>query len=422
MGKKSNRKKAAKSELESKYIGNNYDSSSLDALNNITQASNDDSTAYVSDTSDTVDASENENLTDEPFTYLQNLNSDNLMKFSQQSDIMHLMDQMVEPKMNVDCIPVAEEHDRGGYDFGIQVICGESSRAAFFSKESKRLYIKSHENVTIDCSFKVKMPIQPLNVRVLPIYTKDTSEPVLRCANHVSKDTEPNVIIRNSIIRCENLGAVYNGSDTGKSIRDRYSILVPLNAAVKSQESNSHLKQPLIISFTCNNSCNARKQTSVLFLLENLNGDILAQRQLCVKISTCPKRDHRLYEKSVCYKRRNITDPDFNKHESKVPRYDDASIKEECSRSSYGEQSDDEASGVANGEYDDSADVCIDPESNEYVLTLRYRTRRQLLDVIRTLYSNAVSNEVFFKTTVHGRRTRDSVMFKKLYEKSSRLD
>ncbi|XP_005183029.1 uncharacterized protein LOC101891116 isoform X2 [Musca domestica] len=404
----------------------NHTDVSVDSVQNVTNASLEEAQpVYVSDAS-TVDIDENEQLTDEPFTYLQNLNSGNLMKFSQQSEIMNLMEQIVETKRNCNSIPVCEEHDNGGYDFGIQVnTTDKASRYVFFSQDTQRLYVKPHEHVTIDCLYKIKMPIQPLNVRIMPIYTTGASEPVRRCQNHISKDNETNEIIRNSLLRCENLGAVYYGSDTGKSIRDRYSVVVPLNAAVKVGDAGNHLKQQLIIHFTCNNSCMSRKPTSVLFLLENMSGEILAQRMIAVKISTCPKRDYRLYERPTGKKRRPIGDPDFaSMTDAKMARYDDTCIKDEYSRSSYGDPSDDEAnaSSVANGDCTESnVDVVLDPTKGEYTLTLKYKTRHQMLEVLRLLYSNAVTNEVFYKTSINGRKTRDTEHLKKCYEKTLRL-
>ncbi|XP_061394419.1 cellular tumor antigen p53 [Musca vetustissima] len=345
-----------------------------------------------------------------------------------QSEIMNLMEQMVDPKMNYNSIPVCEEHDNGGYDFRIQVNTTENtSRYVIFSQDSQRLYVKPHENVTIDCFYKVKMPIQPLNVRITPIYSTDTSDPVRRCQNHISKDNEPNELIRNSLLRCENLGAVYHGSDTGKSIRDRYSVVVPLNAAVKAGDNGIHLKQQLIIHFTCNNSCMNRKPTSVLFLLETNSGDILAQRLLTVKISTCPKRDQKLYERPSGSKRRPVGDPDFSTTERKIPKYDDTCVKDEFSRSSYGDPSDDDTNGGGNNMTngadcgESNVDVVLDHKTGEYKLTLKYKTRHQMLEVLRLLYSNAVSNEVFYKTAVNGKRTRDTEHLKRCYEKTLRL-
>ena len=81
--------------------------------------------------------------------------------------------------------------------------------------------------------------------------------------------SDSNEIVRRSLVRCKNPDAVYYGSDTGKSIKERYSVVVPLNSAVKGNEINE-MKQQLIISFTCFNSCMNRKQTAAIFLLEDM--------------------------------------------------------------------------------------------------------------------------------------------------------
>lgn len=70
-------------------------------------------------------------------------------------------------------------------------------------------------------------------------------------------------------MRCKNPDAVYNGCDIGKSINDRYSVVVPLNSTVKGTKTNQ-LKQQLIVSFSCYNSCMNRKQTAILFILEGM--------------------------------------------------------------------------------------------------------------------------------------------------------
>lgn len=80
---------------------------------------------------------------------------------------------------------------------------------------------------------------------------------------------DPNEIVRKSLVRCKNPDAVYYGCDTGKSINERYSVVVPLNSTVKGSETNQ-LKQQLIVSFSCYNSCMNRKQTAVIFLLEGI--------------------------------------------------------------------------------------------------------------------------------------------------------
>ncbi|XP_065372262.1 cellular tumor antigen p53 isoform X2 [Calliphora vicina] len=362
----------------------------------------------VSDNS-TVDADEADNLQDEQFTYLQNLNSDNLMKFSQQSVLQQLIQEQIDIKPNLNLIPTCEEHDNGGYNFGIQINKCAHRPGLVYSKETERLYLKTNENVYIDCFYTQKMPIQPLKVRVFAVFEKDASAPVLRCQNHLSTDNDKNETVRKSLVRCKNPDAVYYGSDTGKSINDRYSVVVPLNSTVKGSEANQ-FKQQLIVSFTCFNSCMNRKQTAVIFLLEGMNGEILAQRTLSVKISTCPKRDRRLLEgPDVNSKRKHIEEPNFSTNEAKMPKYDNTSIKDEYSRSSFDEAgSDDGISSAITGS------VHHEQETGDFVLTLKYKSRQQLLQAISAMYGDAISMELR-KTCVNAKRTRDSDCLRKLY-------
>ncbi|KAM7360495.1 p53 isoform 2-T2 [Cochliomyia hominivorax] len=362
----------------------------------------------VSDTS-TVDAEETD-LNDEQFTYLQNLNSDNLMKFSQQSVLQQLIQEQIDIKPNLNLIPTCEEHDHGGYNFRIQINCSDkySQRpGVVYSEETQRLYLKTNENVYIDCFYTQRMPIQPLKVRVFAIFEKDASDPVLRCQNHISTDNDPDETVRKSLVRCKNPDAVYYGSDTGKSINDRYSVVVPLNSTVKGSETNQ-LKQQLIVSFTCYNSCMNRKQTAVIFLLEGMNGEILAQRTLSVKISTCPKRDRRLYESAEINlnKRKHIEEPAT---EAKMAKYENTSIKDEYSRSSFDETSDDGISSTFSGS------VHHEKDTGDYVLTLKYKSRQHILQAIKAIYADTIANEELCRTSINGRRTRDSDYIKKLY-------
>lgn len=96
-----------------------------------------------------------------------------------------------------------------------------------------------------------------------------------------------------------------------------------------------------------------------------------------------------------------------------MAKYDDACIKDEFSRSSYGDQSDDDAS--AHDVPGNNVDVSVDSESGDFVLTIRSKTRSHLLDVLRQMYCNAISNEVFYKSAVNGRKIRESEYLKKCY-------
>lgn len=88
-------------------------------------------------------------------------------------------------------MPTCDEHDYGGYNFRIQINCDDkhSQRpGVVYSKETQRLYLKTNENVYIDCFYTEKLPIQPLKIRIFAVFEKDSSDPVLRCQNHISTD------------------------------------------------------------------------------------------------------------------------------------------------------------------------------------------------------------------------------------------
>lgn len=74
---------------------------------------------------------------------------------------------------------------------------------------------------------------------------------------------------RESLLRCENPNTTYCGTADGKSISERYSVLVPLNMSRPSQHSGGFVRQTLVFSFSCQNSCFGRKETCLVFCLEN---------------------------------------------------------------------------------------------------------------------------------------------------------
>ncbi|XP_036323156.1 uncharacterized protein LOC118737029 isoform X2 [Rhagoletis pomonella] len=235
---------------------------------------------------------------DEPYSYLQGLNSDNLMQFSQQSAIQELlMKEQLDVKPNLDVLPTFEEHDTGGYKFDLQVCSrGKAQKGWMFSSTRKKLYIRMNDIFTVDVIYVPKLPLQQLRVRVLMSFKNEVSEPVLRCQNHLSKDTESHPKRRQSLLRCENPSAEYCGTPEGKSIHDRYSVLIPLGASVIKNDNT--IRQTIAIKFTCQNSCIGRKETSLIFLLEGMSGEILSQRVMDVKICCCPKRDHKADERN----------------------------------------------------------------------------------------------------------------------------
>lgn len=74
--------------------------------------------------------------------------------------------------------------------------------------------------------------------------------------------------IKQSLLRCDQSEVMYCGDLKGTIIKDRYSLLIPVNACAMAEPNE--LRQQLLLSFSCNNSCMGRKETCAIFLLENL--------------------------------------------------------------------------------------------------------------------------------------------------------
>ncbi|XP_017874859.1 PREDICTED: cellular tumor antigen p53 [Drosophila arizonae] len=265
--------------------------------------------AYVVEELDTFDAagsSSQENISIgnavddipmEPMAFLQGLNSGNLMQFSQESILREMMLQNIKTQIN--SLPKLENHNNEDYNFSM--VLEEPPKSHWmYSEPLNKLYIRMNKTFNIDATFKIKMPIQPLNLRAFLCFVKDVSGPVLRCQNHMSTDPiKDDPSKRESLLRCENPNATYCGTAEGKSIGERYSVLVPLNMSRPSQHSGGLVRQTFVFSFSCQNSCFGRKETCLVFCLENNNGDILGQHVLLLKICTCPKRDRNMDERQL---------------------------------------------------------------------------------------------------------------------------
>ncbi|XP_016990107.1 cellular tumor antigen p53 isoform X2 [Drosophila rhopaloa] len=237
-------------------------------------------------------------LTTEPMAFLQGLNSENLMQFSQQSVLREMMLQDLQSQVNT--LPKLENHNIGGYNFSM--VLDEPPKSHWmFSVKLNKLYIRMDKTFNVDVQFKAKMPIQPLNLRVFLCFSKDVSGPVLRCQNHLSVEpvTSQNIKVRESLLRCENPNSMYCGTAQGKGISERYSVLIPLNMCRSGNRSGGYVRQTLAFKFVCQNSCIGRKETCLVFCLENTSGDIVGQQVMEVKICTCPKRDRNQDERQM---------------------------------------------------------------------------------------------------------------------------
>ncbi|KAH8242715.1 hypothetical protein KR032_001362, partial [Drosophila birchii] len=219
----------------------------------------------------------------------------------QQSVLREMMLQDLQSQANT--LPKLENHNLGGYNFSM--VLDEPPKSHWmFSLALNKLYIRMNKTFNVDVQFKAKMPIQPLNLRVFLCFVKDVSGPVLRCQNHISVESCKPSPLRESLLRCENPNTVYCGSAQGKGISERYSVLIPLNMCRSGNRSPGYVRQTLAFKFVCQNSCFGRKETCLVFCLENASGDIVGQQVLNVKICTCPKRDRNQDERQISGKKR----------------------------------------------------------------------------------------------------------------------
>ncbi|XP_037946424.1 cellular tumor antigen p53 isoform X3 [Teleopsis dalmanni] len=289
----------------------------------------------------TVDEPINEEdvVQDDAYAYLQGLNSENLMQFSQQSALQEIMikEQLDAKCLNVDVLPTFEDHDIGGYRFHLNL----QSTRAMFSEALNKVYLRMNENFSLDVVYTPKLPLQPLRLRVFMCFTKEASKPVLRCHNHMSLEKQLDSQLRNSLLRSENPSATYCGSPEGKSINERFSVLIPLGINGMPREDKS-VKQTIELKFTCQNSCIGRKETNIVFLLEAANGEVLAQRVIDVKICTCPKRDMAIDHKNNIdgLKRKNNGVYSYSRSSKMRKLHKSKSVKDENSSDSENDDND----------------------------------------------------------------------------------
>lgn len=102
-------------------------------------------------------------------------------------------------------MPTFEEHDQGGYNFRIKPNTTEiQKKTAIYSESLNKLFVKINDKVAIDVRLTIKLPIQPLRIRVFMVFPKDVTEPVLRCQNHLCKDNNGTSILKNIVFNLIN--------------------------------------------------------------------------------------------------------------------------------------------------------------------------------------------------------------------------
>lgn len=156
------------------------------------------------------------------------------------------------------------------YGFEVEVPVEERAKALwYYDPLEKRLFVKGDQSLSAVVSWRSSNV--PLYVRLMPVYTTkaDLRRPVYRCANHKDNCKSAH---KEHIVHCHNEGAMYVGKEHGESFSERLSIVIPLRKSQHSRQFNGEmLKEEIVFSFTCLNSCSgiSRRPTAVIFTLEN---------------------------------------------------------------------------------------------------------------------------------------------------------
>lgn len=216
----------------------------------------------------------------------QDLNPDELMKYAQELtyEIQPDYNQHLYHEPNL--VPVDF-----GYNFDV-TLKGDSNGWLYVPKPGK-IFIKMNSPMTIDVAFTATTEFLFLRAMILFDNVNEMHLPVKRCANHSASSKNNDVPDAKHILKCLHHYAKYEGNEEGRVFKDRLSVVVPLENAVKDEDRNV---SSLAISyeFACQNSCTSginRKSTSIVFTLEDKYCKILGKKAVQFKCCSCPKRD-----------------------------------------------------------------------------------------------------------------------------------
>ncbi|XP_053668773.1 uncharacterized protein LOC128719176 [Anopheles marshallii] len=157
-----------------------------------------------------------------------------------------------------------------------------------YSDQLQKLFLKTEST----CSFDVKCELSGLfsaqgwyvRVMLVSLAPESQHEPIVRCHNHLAKDTAPEHV-KKHVVRCRNVRHEYVGTGNGPFFEDRCAVRVPLDP--------EELCVNIMLQFMCQNTCFRANQrrTGLVFTLENDQGHIWARRMVQVKICINYRRD-----------------------------------------------------------------------------------------------------------------------------------
>jgi len=182
---------------------------------------------------------------------------------------------------------------------------GNKSKEAHYSDLLRKIYINQNRFVNIEFRLKELLPdsspiASDLFIRVVCIFVSadDFSEPVKVCYTHC-RDSSGNLKceIAEHFVRCSHPSSLYEMNQ----ISGRHSVITPFPEFQQQSGGISSSGCQLGYKFMDLGSCSGglnRRETALIFTLEDSAGKVIGRRMQNLRICTCPKRDFENDEKN----------------------------------------------------------------------------------------------------------------------------
>lgn len=177
-----------------------------------------------------------------------------------------------------------EEVTYDDYQFEMNLQSSSNNGSWIFSEKLNKLFVKHMQPLQLFPTYKKPSNDLELFFRamIVPIAQEDSKVCFVTCPNHRSKCADNNP----HILRCVHKTATYTGTEDGYYCKNRLQVALNLCEVAPNE--------PISLQFFCQNSCSGgmqRKQTAVIFTLEDRYRNILGKKFVNFKVCSAPKRD-----------------------------------------------------------------------------------------------------------------------------------
>lgn len=177
----------------------------------------------------------------------------------------------------------------GIHNFQVKVPIGIKSGAkeAHYSEQLRKLYINQNRFVNLEFRMEPLPETESKHffVRAICIFigADDYAEPVTVCYTH-SRDSVGHAksTVADHLVRCNHTKSIYQLD----SVSGRHSVMAPMSTS----GSGCLLGYKFMDLGSCCGGIN-RRETALIFTLEDVDGNVLGRRVLQLRICTAPKRD-----------------------------------------------------------------------------------------------------------------------------------